>query len=163
MPHRPGTGAPAGGARRATLLLAALAMLLIGCAALTRHDPPQVTLVGIEPIASVGLEIRLALTLRIQNPNDAAIEYDGIALDLEVDGKPLASGLSDASGTVPRFGEAVLSVPVTISVLAAVRQAQALIDGQPRDRLPYVLRGKLAGGVFGTLRFVSAGAIAWPR
>jgi LEA14-like dessication related protein len=154
---------PVCGARRGALLLAALALLLVGCAVLPEHDPPRVNVVGIEPLASEGLEVRLAVKLRIQNPNDAAIEYDGISLDLELDGKPLASGLSDARGTVPRFGEAVLSVPVTISVLAAVRQAKGLIDGPPRERLPYVLRGKLAGGFFGTVRFTNEGTIAWPR
>jgi LEA14-like dessication related protein len=163
MPSRAPARLLAGHARRGALLLGTLALLLVGCAALTAHDPPRVNVVGVEPLASEGLEIRLAVKLRIQNPNDAPIEYDGIALDLEVNGKPLATGLSDARGTVPRFGEAVLSVPVTISVLAAVRQAKGLIDGPPRDGLPYVLRGKLAGGVFGTVRFASEGTLAWPR
>lgn len=163
MPSRSPAGLLPRRARRGALRLAALALLLGGCAVLPSHDPPRVSVVGVEPLASEGLEIRLAVKLRIQNPNDTAIDYDGVALDLELNGKPLASGLSDSSGSVPRFGEAVLSVPVTISVLAALRQAQGLIDGQPRDRLPYVLRGKLAGGVFGTVRFSSEGTLTWPR
>lgn len=162
-PRPPAAWRPARHAGCGVLLLALLALLLGGCAVLAARDPPRVSVVGVEPLASEGLEIRLAVKLRIQNPNDAAIDYDGIALDLEVNGRPLASGLSDARGTVPRFGEAVLSVPVTISVLGAVRQAHGLIDGPPRERLPYVLRGKLAGGVFGTVRFASEGTIAWPR
>jgi LEA14-like dessication related protein len=145
------------------LLLAALTLLLGGCAALTTADPPRVNVVGIEPLASEGLEIRLAVKLRVQNPNEAPIEFDGIALDLEVNGKLLASGVSDAKGTVPRFGEAVLSVPVSISALAAVRQAMGLIEGESMDRLPYVLRGKLASGVLGTVRFANEGTMAWPR
>lgn len=145
------------------LLLAALTLLLVGCAALTTADPPRVNVVGIEPLASEGLEIRLAVKLRVQNPNEAPIEFDGIALDLEVNGKLLASGVSDAKGTVPRFGEAVLSVPVSISALAAVRQAMGLIEGESMDRLPYVLRGKLASGVLGTVRFANEGTMAWPR
>ena len=103
------------------------------------------------------------MKLRVQNPNEAPIEFDGIALDLEVNGKLLASGVSDAKGTVPRFGEAVLSVPVSISALAAVRQAMGLIEGESMDRLPYVLRGKLASGVLGTVRFANEGTMAWPR
>lgn len=145
------------------LLLAALTVLMSGCAALTPADPPRVNAVGIEPLTSEGLEIRFAVKLRVQNPNDAPIEFDGIALDLEVNGKRLASGVSDAKGTVPRFGEAVLSVPVTISALAALRQAMGLIEGESMERLPYVLRGKLAGGVLGTVRFANEGTMAWPR
>jgi len=159
--HSPASSfAPCAWHRR--LLLAALALLLGGCAALPTRDPPRVNVVGIEPLASEGLEMRLAVKLRVQNPNDTPIEFDGIAFDLEVNGKPLAAGVSDAQGTVPRFGEAVLSVPVSISALAVVRQAMGLIDGESRDRLPYVLRGKLAGGVFGTMRFATEGTLAWP-
>ncbi len=140
-------------------LAAALSVLLAACAALPGHDPLRVDLVGIEPIEGQGLELRLAVKLRVQNPNDAAVEYDGTALDLEVNGKPLASGVSDQRGSVPRYGETVLVIPVSISAMNAVRQALVLADGVPRDALPYVLHGKLAGGTFGAVRFTKEGSI----
>ena len=34
-----------------------------------------------------GAELRLAVKLRVQNPNEEAVEYDGAALDLEVNGR----------------------------------------------------------------------------
>ena len=36
------------------------------------------------------------------------------------------------------------------------------IDQLGSDNLPYVLRGKLAGGVFGTMRFVDTGKLSLP-
>lgn len=139
---------------------ALLSFVLAGCAAFPGRDPLRVELVGIEPIEGQGLELRLAVKLRVQNPNDGAVEYDGTALELDVNGRTLATGVSDQRGSVPRFGETVLVVPVSISAMNAVRQALVFTDGTPREAVPYVLRGKLAGGAFGAVRFTKEGSIA---
>ncbi len=146
-------------------LLVCLAALLAlgGCAGMPVRDPVRINVVGIEPLAGQGLEMRFSVKLRLQNPNDNAIDYDGVALELELNGQPFATGVSDRKGSIPRFGESVLSVPVTVSALAAVRQALGLAEGAPLDDLPYVLRGKLAGGVFGTMRFTEEGTLSLPR
>ena len=67
------------------------------------------------------MELRFTVKLRVQNPNDAPIEYRGVALTMDVQGKTLASGVTDSSGTVPRFGEAVIDGPVTISAFRMAR------------------------------------------
>lgn len=145
------------------LLMLFAAFVLAGCAALQPNDPLRVEVVGIEPAESQGLELRLAIKLRIQNPNEGTVSYDGTALELEVNGKTLATGVSDQKGSVPRYGESILVVPVSISAMNAVRQALVFTDGKQRDELPYelpyVLRGKLAGGAFGTVRFTKEGSI----
>ena len=143
-------------------LLALLPAALAGCAALTGVDPPKVFLVGVEALPGQGLELRLAVTLRLQNPNEAPLEFDGVALDLEVNGMELASGVSDQRGSVPRFGETVLTVPVTISAWAMVRQAYAWSSG-PRDKLDYAAHGKLGGTGIGGLRFSARGEFEWPQ
>ena len=89
--------------------------------------------------------------------------FNGMALDLDVNGQPLASGVSDQSGSVPRFGETVLSVPVSISAFSVVRQAWGAAGYQPGQEAPYVLRGKLADGLFGTRRFSDSGTLNWPQ
>lgn len=139
-----------------------LAALLAGCAALPGQQPPRVNVVGIEPLPSEGLEVRFALKLRAQNPNDTPLEFNGVALNLEVAGKTLATGVSDQSGVVPRFGETVFSVPMSISALAALHQALGVASGQPIDELPFKLHGKLGGGVFGGQRFSDEGTLRWP-
>jgi hypothetical protein len=135
-----------------------LAMLAAGCASLPRHDPLQVTVAGIEPLAGEGMEVRLLVKLRVQNPNDTPVDFDGVSLVLDVMGKNFASGVSDQSGTVPRFGEAIVAVPVTVSVLRMARQVLGVLDGKPVDKVTYALSGKLNGaGFFGTQRFTSRG------
>ncbi|WP_313054616.1 LEA type 2 family protein [Pseudomonas lopnurensis] len=138
------------------LLVALLALALGACAAFSPRDPLNVQVAGIQPLQGEGLELRFMVRLRLQNPNDSAIDYNGVALNLEVNGRQLASGVSDQRGTVPRFGETVLNVPVTISAFSAARQALGLAE-QADGEVPYVLRGKLAGGLFGTQRFVERG------
>ena len=146
-------------ARLLALLL--LSLWLTGCAALLHADPPRVNLVGLEPLPGQGLELRMLVKLRITNPNDSTIDFDGIALDMDVQGKSFASGVSDAKGSIPRFGEAVLAVPVTISAIAVLRQAAGLAQGQPKQ-VTFALSGKLAGGSFGGLRFRSEGDFKVP-
>ena len=48
---------------------------------------------------------------------------------MDVRGKSFAAGVSDARGSVPRFGEVVLAVPVTVSAFAAVRQVIGFAGG----------------------------------
>ena len=144
----------------ARLLCLALLLSLGACSSLTPRDPLHIDLVGIEPLPGEELEVRFALKLRVQNPNDSAVDFDGVALELEVNGRPLASGVSDQRGSVPRFGETLISVPVSISAFSAMRQAWGATDYRPGQGLPYVLRGKLAGGLFGTQRFVDSGQLS---
>jgi len=102
--------------------------------------------------------------VRIQNPNDSDIEYSGAALNLDLNGRKLASGVSAAMGTVPRYGEAVLEIPVTISALSMARQVLGFVNDNAKDQreVKYTVRGKLEGGVFGTRRFTDDGTFELP-
>ncbi|RMQ43334.1 Lipoprotein [Pseudomonas cichorii] len=146
-----------------SLLASLLILTLSACALFTPRDPLNINVVGIEPLPGQGLEMRMAVKLRLQNPNETAIDYSGVALDLEVNGKLLASGVSDQQGSIGRFSEAVLVVPVSISAFSALRQAVGLSQTQGLDNLPYTLSGKLAGGVFGTMRFRDSGTLSLPQ
>jgi hypothetical protein len=152
---------------RFSLLLRLLACgLLLGlgaCSSLVPRDPLHIDLVGLEPLPGEGLEMRFSVKLRIQNPNDDAINYHGVALQLDINQQPLASGVSNQSGQVPRFGETVISVPVSISAYSVMRQAWGVSGYKPGQDLPYALRGKLAGGLFGTRRFSDSGTLHWPE
>ncbi|PKA72723.1 late embryogenesis abundant protein [Pseudomonas baetica] len=145
------------------VVLSLLMLSLSACALFPNRDPVNINVVGIEPLTSQDLEVRFAIKLRVQNPNETAIDYNGIALDLEVNGRPLASGVSDQSGTIGRFSESVVSVPVSVSAFSVLRQTLGLSQTQTLDNLPYVLRGKLAGGLFGTLRFTDSGKLSLPK
>ena len=126
----------------------ALILMLMAACAMMGGDPIKVQVVGLEPLQGQGMELRFAAKLRVQNPNEAPIDYDGIAVELEVRGNSFASGVSDARGTIPRYGETVVTVPVTVSAFAMVRQAMGFASGD-RSKIDYVLRGKVGGSTFG--------------
>ena len=136
-------------------VLLACSVVFAGCASLQGSDPVQVTVVGIEPLQGEGMELRLMVKLRVQNPNDAPIDYRGVALTMDVQGKTFASGVSDSSGAVPGFGEAVIAVPVSISAFRMVRQAMDLKNNS--GKIAYEMKGKLSGSLFGTKRFAARG------
>ncbi len=145
------------------LLWVFLASLAVGgCAGLSSRDMPRVDVAGIEVLPSQGMELRLAVKLRILNPSDYVIEYNGLFVEMDVQGMRFANGVSNQSGTVPRYGEGVISVPVTISALAMVRQFIGLA-GKERDvPLGYEVRGKVVGPVFNAQHFTARGEFKLP-
>jgi hypothetical protein len=148
---------------RRVFLAAVAAVALAGCASLPQRDPLQVTVAGIEGLPGEGMEIRMLVKLRVQNPNDSVINFSGAYLKFDVLGKTFATGVSSEAGSVPAFGEAIVPVPVTISVLRMVRQVVGMLDGQPVDRITYEMSGKLGGGMFGTERFEATGELDLAR
>ena len=145
------------------LLTLLFAMGLMACAGPGTRTPVSVDVVGVEPLPSQGLEGRFMVKLRVQNPNDQPIEYDGVHVELQVRGMRLASGVSAERGIVGRFGESVLSVPVTVPPGAVIRQVLGLVQSSGKlERIDYTLTGKLNGPMFGGVSFRSSGELALP-
>ncbi len=144
-------------------ILAGILLLASGCANMPGRDPVEVYVAGIEPLPGEGLELRMVVKLRVQNPNDTAIEYDGIHVNLNLQGKRFASGVSDAAGRVPRFGEAVIEVPLSVSAFRMVRGAIDVFGPRRDGKIQYQLQGKLAGPLFNSVRFTSQGEMTLPE
>lgn len=143
-------------------LLIVVALTLGACAGVQRHEPVQVTVADIESLPAEGLELRMMVKLRVQNPNEAPVEYDGVYVKLEVLDKTFATGVSNEHGSIPRFGESIIGVPVTVSMLRMAVNALGTLDGQPIDKINYKLDGKLSGPAFGSMRFQLQGEFALP-
>ncbi|MEM5331450.1 LEA type 2 family protein [Paraburkholderia sp. JHI2823] len=155
---------PASLAHRSAALLCLLLCILSGlggCAGMGQ-EPLRVNVAGIDPLKGEGMEMRFNVKLRVQNPNDTPVEFSGVSLQLDLNGQSFASGVSDQSGVVPRFGETVIDVPLTVPAFAAVRQAFALAGSANSGSFPYELRGRLAGGIGGGARFVDHGKLSLP-
>jgi LEA14-like dessication related protein len=137
-------------------------MLAAGCAAFALKEPLNVNLVGLEPLEGQGMEARFAAKIRVQNPNDTPIDFNGVSLSLDVRGERFATGVSDAAGTVPRFGETVLTIPVSVPVTSFVRQLVGFAAGSDRTRLEYRVRGRLNSPSLGSHAFDSRGEFRLP-
>ena len=141
------------------VLLAFGVLLCGGCASL---QPIDVIMAGVEPLQGQGLELRMLVKLRIQNPNDLPLDFNGVSVQMDVQGKRFATGVSDAVGSIPRFGETIVSVPVSISVFRVLRQAMDVVTNEYRGKLEYEMTGRLAGPAFNSVRFNSKGEFTLP-
>ncbi|HLU76801.1 MAG TPA: LEA type 2 family protein [Burkholderiales bacterium] len=147
--------------------LAALAILTValsGCAGYPLREPIEVYVADIESLPGEGLEVRMMVKLRIQNPNDETIVFDGVALNMDLQGRPFATGVADVRGEVPRYGETLVAVPVSLSVFGIARRAvDAVTDVYQRGRVNYELSGKLARSEERPLYFESDGQFSLPE
>jgi LEA14-like dessication related protein len=144
------------------VILSLLLLSLSACTTFPNSDPLKISVVGVEPLQGQGMEVRFAVKIRVQNPNGMNINYNGVALDLDINGQPFASGVSDQTGSIARFSDTVLTVPVSVSAFSVIRQTVGLGQMHTLNNLPYILHGKLGGGLFGTRRFVDSGKLTLP-
>ena len=150
---------------RSFLPIAALiaVLTLVGCAGMSGREPVQVTVAGIDTLPGEGLEMRMMVKLRVQNPSETPVDYDGVFVKLDVLDKTFATGVSDEKGSIPRFGESVINVPVTVSTLrVGLTTLGFLLGDKPAEKVRYKLSGKLAGPSFGSTSFQSDGELALP-
>jgi len=133
--------------------------VLAGCAGMPQGmEPLSVTLVDVRP-GQVGLlEQEYAMRIRVQNPNNVEIPLQGVAFDLELNGKTFAKAVSRQDKVVPAFGDTVLDVRAISTLGAVLEQVGAMRDGPP-GRIAYRLQGRLAPVSGAYLPFDSAGQI----
>ena len=140
-----------------------LALTLSACATLPGTEPVQVTVADIESMEGEGMELRMLVKLRVQNPNEAPLEFDGVYIKVDVLDRTLATGVSDQRGTVPRFGETIVAVPLTVSTLRVALGALEVMTGaRTIDKVTYRMEGKLDGIGWGSHRFQATGQLAIP-
>lgn len=134
---------------------------LSACAALSLQEPLSVTIADLKPIEVGVLEQRYALKVRLLNPNDAEITFDGVVFDLEINDTPFAKGVSNQRSVIPRFGEALIDVQAVSGLQNILLQINELLKGE-RTSLTYRIKGRLYGGGFGYTRFDTSGEISIP-
>lgn len=131
--------------RMKSLVLAATALLLAGCAA-SRFETPDLQIVGVEMQQADLFQQRFKVRLRVQNPNDRALPVQGITAKMDVGGEQFAQGVSGESFTVPAFGEAEFDMLLNANVAGAViRLLAAMRDSKDAaPSLDYRVYGKLS-------------------
>jgi LEA14-like dessication related protein len=147
------------GLHRASLCVIVLGLLLPGCAAwFIKGEPPEVLVTNVTPLDATMFEERLRVDLRVRNPNDFDYHLTGIDFMLNLNGKRLARGLGSKEVTIPRLGDAVLTVDTSTSTLDIVRQ---LLQLSQKQDLTYDIKGVLHG-TEGRLPFTNSGTLVEP-
>jgi LEA14-like dessication related protein len=121
-----------------------LVLMLIGCAGLGKAlDPPRISLADLRIQPSTGLETAFLIQLRVINPNDIDLEVRAVSLDLELNGQPFASGITNTPTTVPAYGSNLIEVQTYSSVIHMVR---TMIGIHQSGEIAYRAKGKLRMG-----------------
>lgn len=138
---------------------AGMLLALSACAGMpVGMEPLSVTLADVRPSQMGLLEQEYMMKLRIQNPNDFDVPLQGVAFDVELNGKTFAKGVSRQDEVVPAFGDVLLEVKAFSSLGDVLNQVSGLRAGPP-ERIAYRVQGKLAQTRGMSMPFDSTGSI----
>jgi LEA14-like dessication related protein len=146
--------------RRSALAMVFLACLS-GCAGLgTRLETPDITFVGIRAVEANLFEQKLAVRLRVMNPNTVELPVNGLDVDVELAGEPFANGVSAREFVVPAHGEAEFDMIVTANAATALLKI-AGGDRKSREEIGYRLKGRLSTklGLLRSIPFEESGTL----
>ncbi|ARJ65312.1 hypothetical protein WV31_06430 [Magnetospirillum sp. ME-1] len=118
-------------------------VVFLGLAACTPSEfaePPEVVLLSMVPVDVSLMEQRLAVTLRVRNPNNTAMSIDGMRFAIDINGHSFAKGTSDKAVTVPRLGETEVAGVAHVSTTDLMRQMLGVPDSKGVE---YRLSGSL--------------------
>ncbi len=126
-----------------------LSLFLAACASLPDDlEKPRITLSAVA-LKSVSLfEQRFNLALNLQNPNNRDLRLQGLDLEVELNGQPFASVVSNQALTLPRLGNATMTVEATTRLSSWLNQMRHLQRGGSRH-FRYRLKGSVYGGALG--------------
>jgi len=120
--------------------------LLAGCAHLSgTADNPRVNIASLTPKEMKLFEQIFVMELRVTNPGDKELVINGLAFDLEVNGQPFATGVSNESFTVGPFASHVVQVEA-VTTLASMLGEIVQAYKEEFSRFKYRLKGYFHSG-----------------
>lgn len=134
-------------------------VLLVLCAGCATTPPDlEVYLLEVAPVEATVLEQRIRLDIRVQNAGETELSVTGLTVQLDVNDRRLAKGVSNESFTVPRLGEVKTSIEASVTLFDVAR---LLLDLPGRESFAYAVKGKvfLAGALPRRVRFEREGQL----
>lgn len=126
--------------------LLALLLIVSGCASLSMpFERPDVKLVSVKLLPSDGMEQRLAIGLRITNPNNVTLNLVGMKYSLSLQGFDLLSGVTKDIPSIEGYSDTSLEVIATVDWLNGIRLLHSLMS-RTESSVSYELDAKLDPG-----------------
>lgn len=120
-------------------LVLAAAALLPSCASLDL-EPPELTLVNLQPTEATLFETTLLVSLRVANPNPEPLTFEGASFKLTLEGHKVGRGLTSEAVTVERFGTEVIEATFHVSNASLLLRLQQILEAKTVN---YGVTGKL--------------------
>lgn len=116
---------------------------LSGCATMNLdYEEPSVELVSFKALPTNGFEQNFEIGLKLTNPNNFELPFNGISYQLNVAGETLAHGVAADIPTAEAYGESRFVVPISTSLMGGIKVIRALMYSQGQD-VSYQLKAKL--------------------
>lgn len=146
--------------RASWIALGAALLLFTGCATLSgRSEPPNVTLVDLQPMEMTLFEQRFLVRLRIQNPNPEPLDVTGMRYEVDINDRAFAEGVHGTPFVVEPYDERVIDVTLGSTLFNVIDQFQGLTT-ERRTSLTYTLSGSLSvTGSLTRIRFKRSGEL----
>ena len=126
-------------------------LTLSGCAGISKQlEPPRVSLANIRMEEVSGLETAFEIQMRVFNTNDVDLTVKGIKAELEINGQPFATGVSNSPVEIPSYGTELVTLTLYSSVIKMFKSVYGI---KGSEELKYRLNGKIS---------VSAGSTVMP-
>ena len=148
-------------ARRVALLAIFAAATLAGCAGMRPgYETPTVTVSSFRALPSEGMVPSFEIGLRVINPNREALELQGVAYTVRLEGHELIKGVGNELPVIDGYGEGELTLTATANLFAGIRLISDLMRKQ-RDTFTYEFEAKLDIGTFRpSIRVTDTGEIS---
>lgn len=109
-------------------------VLISACSSLqTSFQEPSVKLVNITPTASIGLEQRFDIDLRVTNPSAQALKLKGMNYVIQFEGFEVIHGGANHIPEVAAYGDALVTVQASVGLLESARLLARLLNKTTPD------------------------------
>jgi len=151
-------------ARRLALL--ALVALLTGCSGKgdLAFEPPVVSLSSFGLVPGDGKAPRIAIGLRVVNPNGTPLRMRGLSYAVSLEGHRMITGVTSRLSEVPPYSETEVELNSPIDLIGSIRLFNEIINTPGRDRLKYSLNARIdVDGMLAPLRLVEDGELVFTQ
>ena len=125
------------------LLMLVLVLGLAACSGLPRNAvAPKLSVADVRLGQLDLFEQHFDVGLKVENPNDFGLTIEALEFDLEVNGRPFASGVSHEATRLPAAATTLMRIDAITQSNDLIRQLKAL-PGALKDGVPYRIRGRV--------------------
>lgn len=134
---------------------------LSGCAAMQPgYETPTVTVSSFRALPAQGGTPGFEIGLNVVNPNRAALDLDGVAYTVRLEGREILKGVANDLPVIEGYGSGDILLEARPNLFESIRLVRDLVSS-PRETFDYELEAKLdPGGLHPPIRIRDKGNIS---
>jgi LEA14-like dessication related protein len=147
-------------------LLSLCAALLAACSGRgdVAFEPPVLSLTSFGLLPSEGKAPRIAIGLRVVNPNGTPLRMRGLSYTVALEGHRMVTGVTSRLAEVPPYAETEIELNSPIDLISSIKLFNELINTPGRQKLKYSLNARIdVDGMLAPLRLIEDGELVFAQ